>query len=307
MAININLYPPIVNTYMPAFLANETCRIYFALSQYNTMEDIENVQVTLRSQNTNNSMLDHGIYPSEVMIAPLREDTDKKSNDRFYIEINTSDIKTETWEINTYYRVQLRFTKKGITPPASNQLDTWLAANVNNFSEWSTVCLIRAISQPTMVIEGVTNNLGEMAWSLANTAVVGKLIFSNPEETDTLKTYKVKLYNAYNELLTDSGVLYANSYNDINGFNYVLKYNFNANERYKLIVDYTTMTGYSASTEKDFLVKQEEVSDIEITIYAKEDPENGRIGVTIKRTKESSDVNGTFVIRRCSNKDNFTI
>ena len=57
MAININLYPPIVNTYMPAFLVDDVCRVYFSLSQYNIIEDIENVQVTLRNQNTNDSML----------------------------------------------------------------------------------------------------------------------------------------------------------------------------------------------------------------------------------------------------------
>ena len=37
MALN-NLYPPIVDTYMPAFTIDEegkgTCRVYFALSPY---------------------------------------------------------------------------------------------------------------------------------------------------------------------------------------------------------------------------------------------------------------------------------
>ena len=307
MAVNINLYPPIVNTYVPAFLVNETCRLYFSLSPYNTMENIENVQVTLRNQNTNNSMLDPTLYPSEIMLTQLHEDIERKSNDRFYIEINPSDTKYEQWDINTYYRVQLRFTKKGISAPETNQLDSWLTENMNNFSEWSTVCLIRGISQPTLTIDGVTNDLGEMAWSLANTAVVGKLVFANEEETDTLKTYQVKLYDIYNNLLTDSGILYASNYNDINSFNYVLKYNFSVDERYNLVINYSTMAGYSASTEKNFLVTQKEVSDIEISIYAKEDPENGRIGVTIKRTKDASEVSGAFVIRRCSSKDNFMI
>ena len=71
MAININLYPPIVNTYMPAFLVDDVCRVYFSLSQYNIIEDIENVQVTLRNQNTNDSMLNRSKYPSEVKIASL--------------------------------------------------------------------------------------------------------------------------------------------------------------------------------------------------------------------------------------------
>lgn len=98
MAININLYPPIVNTYMPAFIADSddatknVCRIYFTLSQYNVSTDIANVQVTLRDQNTNNSMLKRTKYPSEVMITSLLEDTTKTSNNRFYIEIQSTDI-----------------------------------------------------------------------------------------------------------------------------------------------------------------------------------------------------------------------
>ena len=61
MAININLYPPIVDTYVPAFLTDsgtdkDICRIYFTLSQFNTMNDIKNVQVTVRSQYTNLSV-----------------------------------------------------------------------------------------------------------------------------------------------------------------------------------------------------------------------------------------------------------
>ncbi len=42
-AIN-NLYPPIVDTYMPAFLINSEnaekniCRVYFSLSLFNTQE-----------------------------------------------------------------------------------------------------------------------------------------------------------------------------------------------------------------------------------------------------------------------------
>ena len=43
MAVNNNLYPPIVATYMPAFLINsgnavkDTCRVYFSISAYNSL------------------------------------------------------------------------------------------------------------------------------------------------------------------------------------------------------------------------------------------------------------------------------
>ena len=34
-AIINNLYPPIMDTYMPAFDRNEYCRVYFSLSSFN--------------------------------------------------------------------------------------------------------------------------------------------------------------------------------------------------------------------------------------------------------------------------------
>ena len=40
----MNLYPPIVDTYMPAFLYTESCKIYFSLSPYNSFNDINIVQ-----------------------------------------------------------------------------------------------------------------------------------------------------------------------------------------------------------------------------------------------------------------------
>ena len=59
MAIVNNLYPPICDTYMPAFLIDNAdgCRVYFSLSAFNSLSDIKNVQVTVRNQATNASML----------------------------------------------------------------------------------------------------------------------------------------------------------------------------------------------------------------------------------------------------------
>ena len=171
MAININLYPPIVNTYIPAFLVDSTdedkniCRIYFSLSSYNILEDIKNVQVTVRNQYTNLSALDKSKYPSEVMLTSLQEDATKTSDDKYYIEIKKEDMQGGKFEINQYYKIQMRFThidaaNVALTTP--QKIDGWLAANINLFSEWSTVCLIRGISEPELTISGFTFENGEI-------------------------------------------------------------------------------------------------------------------------------------------------
>ena len=84
MAVTTNLYPPIVDTVMPAFLVGSespeenTCRVYFSLSLFNAITEIENVQVTVRNQVTNKSALNATKYPSEVMLKELLRWLQKK-------------------------------------------------------------------------------------------------------------------------------------------------------------------------------------------------------------------------------------
>ena len=309
MAININLYPPIVDTYAPAFLVDsgtnkDICRIYFTLSQFNTMEDIANIQVTVRSQYTNLSVLDKSKYPSEIMITNIKEDTTKTSDDRYYIELNKTDIQGGKFEINQYYKVQMRFTHKDAPAAPSNQaLDAWLAANINLFSEWSTVCLIRGISTPQLAVSGFTIEGGEISWANYNPIIYGTLSFKNAEETEKLKSYQIKLYDKNNNLLTDSGIQYTNT----NNFSYGLNYNFVAGTAYKFTIECTTMNLYSAIATYEFKTAIEESEILDFTFIANADEDNGRIVLTIKKSNITDGFTGELVLRRTSNKTNFTI
>jgi len=41
MAVYNNLYPPVFEkNYMPSFIATESCKIYFSISNYNSINDI---------------------------------------------------------------------------------------------------------------------------------------------------------------------------------------------------------------------------------------------------------------------------
>ena len=115
MAVNINLYPPVADVYMPAFLIGSsdiqknTCRVYFSISLYNSFSDIKNAQVTVANQNTNLSVLNKSKYPCEIMLTEIKTDLTRISEDRYYIEIKPDDIE-EGFQINQYYKVQIRFT-----------------------------------------------------------------------------------------------------------------------------------------------------------------------------------------------------
>lgn len=315
MAIDINLYPPIVDTYVPAFLVDsgtnkDICRIYFTLSQFNTMNDIANVQVTIRSQYTNLSVLNKTLYPSEVMLTDIYEDTTKTSDDRYYIEIYKTDIQGGAFEINQYYKVQMRFThidaaSVSLTTPQA--IDGWLAANINQFSEWSTVCLVRGISTPQLAVSGFTIEGGKISWANYNPIIYGSIKFANEEETEKLKSYQIKLYNANDEVLIDSGIQYTNTNNNPNSFSYTLPYNFMAGESYKFTIECVTMDLYSALATYEFSVSAEEQEILDMSFSAEKDEDNGRIILTIKKSGVTDGFTGDVILRRASSKTNFTI
>ena len=315
MAVNINLYPPVVETYMPAFLIGSsdvqknTCKIYFSISLYNSLSDIKNAQVTVANQKTNLSVLNKEKYPCEIMLTDIKTDLTRNSDDKYYIEIKTSDIQ-EGFQINQYYKVQIRFTAIGASNISLNtpqKIDSWLAANLSNFSEWSTVCLIRGISVPSLSVSGFDTSADVTLWSLNNVDVIGKLNFSDPMETDTLKSYRIKVYNADDQLLSDSGLLYSNSYSNINEFNYTFEYQFNEGENYYFTFEYETANMYTESNTYNFIVLQEGAEKLEATMTAILDDVNGCIGLHIENNVGQENFIGNITIRRTSSESNFTI
>lgn len=107
--ISNNLYPPIFKkSYVPAFVKN--CSIYFSISPYNSLSDINQnaVQVIVQNQKTNQSVLKRSLYPSGIKITSLHIDNEIKGEEKYYIEINSSDIEGG-FKFNEYYKVQIRF------------------------------------------------------------------------------------------------------------------------------------------------------------------------------------------------------
>ena len=315
MAVNINLYPPVMDTYTPAFLVGSsdiqknTCRVYFSISLYNSLNDIKNAQVIVANQNTNLSVLDKSKYPCEIMLTDIKTDLTRVSDDKYYIEIKTSDIE-EGFQINQYYKVQIRFTAAGaadvsLTPPQA--IDSWLAANLSNFSEWSTVCLVRGISVPSLSISGFDISADTTLWSLNNVDVVGRLTYADSAETDTLKSYQIKLYDINNQLLSDSGIIYSNAYSNINEFNYTFEYAFNEGESYYFTFEYETANMYTESNTYEFMVVQESADILHADLTATLDNINGCIILNIKSKEEGESFVGNITIRRASSESNFTI
>ena len=311
MSILTTLYPPIINTFMPAFVNTSNAKVYFSLSEFNSIEQIMNAQITVVNQNTNLTVLDSTKYPSEIMLKEIQIDN-TKADDKYYIEIENSDLQNGIFEIDNYYNIQIRFTLGGeegaseISLNTPQQLDSWLAANLDYFSEWSRVCIIRAISQPTMSVSGFEIVDGHISWSMANSNFIGTLTFADNNENEILNNYRIKLYEN-NILVSESEKLYTDSYNNPNSFIYNFKYGFIVGNSYRFTIDYETNNLYSNSTSINFDVVQESGPEVDFSFSAKLDEENAKINLEIKRSEDKPLYTGGLIIRRTSSESNFTI
>ena len=308
--LNITLYPPQIPTYQNAFVLTSKCRIYFSLSIYNSYKDIQNnAQVTVSNQNTNQSVLSLTKYPNEIKLCDVKIDN-TKSSDKYYIEIEPEDLQNG-FQINQYYKVQIRFTSADApTPPDSAAIDKWLVDNVDYFSEWSTVCLVRAISQPILTLQNLSSSLGEEGSNIGITTntldIVGSLSFQDSQESDSLSSYQIKLYDEDNNLLTDSGIIYTSAYNNPNEINYTLKYILENGSAYTVTIDIATNNYYYQTFTYNIIVIQTHENPLNALVVAENEKESGRIKLTIASTTTDT-FQGSVIIRRTSNRSNFTI
>lgn len=308
--LNITLYPPQIPTYQNAFVLTSKCRIYFSLSIYNSYKDIQNnAQVTVSNQNTNQSVLSLTKYPNEIKLCDVKIDN-TKSSDKYYIEIEPEDLQNG-FQINQYYKVQIRFTSADApTPPDSAAIDKWLVDNVDYFSEWSTVCLVRAISQPILTLQNLSSSSEDEGSNIAITTntldIVGSLTFQDSHESDSLSSYQIKLYDEDDNLLTDSGIIYTSAYNNPNEINYTLKYILENGSAYTVTIDIATNNYYYQTFTYNIIVIQTHENPLNALVVAENEKESGRIKLTIASTTTDT-FQGSVIIRRTSNRSNFTI
>ena len=64
------IYPPIINYAMPSFNYEDKVKIYFAISTYNSKDEIKQAQVTVRYQINNANALNTSTYPNKIKILP---------------------------------------------------------------------------------------------------------------------------------------------------------------------------------------------------------------------------------------------
>lgn len=301
------LYPPVISTFLPAFVNTTDAIIYFSLSPYNSPSQIQRVHVTLTNQLNNESALNN---LNGILFTNLQYDD---TSGMYYIVIPITAVKGNSFNINQFYKVQLRFDSYngGSIPTAENEITNYLLTYQSYFSEWSTVCLIKPILQPNIQLRPFDLYSGSdpIAFNKGIISISGKLYFGDNSvtETETLQSYKIQILNSItNEAVLESPTIYTGDNINPNDINYKidlqgLDISMDTHFIFKIVIG--TKNQYVTSKEWQFQISDFlDESSFDPTLTVEMDNEEG---IATLHVKNAQTVFGTIHIKRGSSIDNF--
>lgn len=286
----MNLYPPIVDSSLPAFPAKHLCIIPYKVSQYNSPQDIKNVQISLVYQDSGKTALNTSLYPNEIIFMNRAPDSNSVSIPRSAVDGG--------WKVGKIYKVQLRFGLESI--PSSNPSNTWISQQIvnNKFSEWSTVCLLKVTGDVQLEImgfeSGATNYVSTQAYEFQGQ-------YKNTDKTESELQYQFSLYNRDTGDLLEKGDIKYHLATDTDSciFKTLLE-----NDKY-YTVEYRVFTKnkYERSVLYDFEVVADSLEKINVTIEPIVYEEEGYIDVSVK----GGNYIGNFILRRTDSKSAYKV
>ena len=333
------LYPPVIASSLPAFLvSNGTLRVPISFSKFNNTEDFVSAHISIVKKDTGMNVVNtvddtvNGRYRAAGIIlnVPVLHSTvDGKTE--YYVEINSSDLGTVVgsyrgWIPGYFYKVQVRLSAANYSPSDGGQ-QAWLNLHASDFSEWSTVCIIKAIGDITLSLSSFnytyhTSDATKTFSATGRTMVfTGK--FSCVDVTETLAYYRLKIYEypktASSQLLDDSGYIYNNAVN-INEFNYAFKNRSEAGDKFVVELEYNTINDFNENLTITYNLSRTVLDPIQATVVSLDNDEHGILSdlTTIGEENDEGRValklytptnavfNGTLCVRRASSRNGFS-
>lgn len=305
------LYPPIIPSYIPAVVhvdGKATISIPVSFSPFHgNSNEVKAIQYCVQHQNTNANILSgNGIKEYAPNLA-------QDSNMKAHLADNNVPIFCSGLNINTFYKVQMRFSKVAYSPTQNKSYQEWLNENRSSFSEWSTVCLFKVISRPSLIIEDSWSKNENNPKNTNHGKFQGLLSFADSNDKEYLKSYQMKLYEK-ETLLDETGLVLADVNNPNHlSFDYYVNLLDDTSKKYFLKVNYTTINGYSPAEELVFPFYIEEDAGTQPILYwdTQSAETEGAIRLFFKmpvdnETIKDSVVMGNYIISRSSIEDNYT-
>lgn len=255
------LYPPIIESSIPAILLNNSVGIEFyfndLVSSIKSINDIQGIQVKVTSidginklklgerEDSNTRFCNNNL--NILIINREDPDTDEEYDlEDSIIYLDNNDFYYEKGQI---YKVQMRYSL--IKYNNENQTN-WLNSNISSFSEWSTYCIFKIIEEPEFTIE-INNNKEIYQYS---SIYCSKFIYNDNFQDEGFYSGQISLQKGYMTLET-SPLLY---YKDL-FYPYYFKTLMDEATDYKIVINYTTQNKYHGKIEKIISITPTEKSD----------------------------------------------
>lgn len=358
------LYPPVIATFLPAFVNTGEVEIPFSLSPFNEKDAIKRIHISLTTQKSNENAFSYNCGIKFVSIAEAL-----KSDGTYSVKISSSDLRgAKPFDPTQYYKVQIRFDlSDGIVkvPNTASATDVnkdqtekpstiekeitntgisesiksaYLREKIDYFSEWSTVCLIRPILQPELILNGFddadkASDQDNPAFNEGIIALSGKLFFienianvqndsgSNITQKktyassydETLQSYYIQVLDSLDDdkILYTTDTQYTSNEQDPNELKYNLDtknipgINGDENLQLRLRIVYTTRNQYTKEETWFFRISNfDTVEGFDPRLAVEVNNEDAQ-AILHFRNKNPIKVSGYFVIKRASSLDNF--
>lgn len=321
MATVVNtLFPPVIPTFMNAFPNTTDAVVYFSLSPFNSSTEIKHVHVFVVNQLNNENAIATK-HPSGVLFSDLNYDT---KAGMYYVTIPVTDIDGNVFNINQFYKVQLRFDScnwddidGNDVPNSEKKVTNYLLNYQQYFSEWSSVCLIRPILQPSIFIKTFeiyqeAAGSGKVpSYNKGIIPIVGNMSFGDgsQNETETMQSYQIKILSENGkEVLQTYPTIYTGDNLDPNVINYKIdlqKLDTADSSQFKLEITGITRNQYTCTKTYDFQISNFlEEEKFNPVLKVEMDNENGIAKVHVTNKSEQT-LFGTVYIKRSSSLDNF--
>lgn len=254
------IFPPLVGSSQPAFLAGGDLNIYFSLSSLSSGFDVNNgyahvsiirkdgVKV-LKNTDDNDRYRSTGI----LLDVPISRASSLGDN-QYFITIKQGDLRSKSGDYSGFipgwiYKVQIRLSS--VKYGGQGKQEEWLQIKSDFFSEWSTICYVKAISDMRLQIPLFNFDSKEpveedMIYRINDVDFFGSLSALEPssnEDFDYVNLYLYEERNAEDILIDSSGNIFKSELSD-SYFSYIFPISFKQDTKYTLKLTYITENGY---------------------------------------------------------------
>lgn len=273
------LYPPQIEETIAAFYVVDgkaSLSIPFVMNQAVSKSEVKEIAVKIKS-----------ILNNEVLFTGT---TDVIDYDKNIITIELANY-NDYLKIGQYYKAQIAYI------------------NLNNeVGYYSTVGITKFTTKPTVKLVG---DLTPGKLHCVNYSYTGEYSQVGLDSTEKVYSYEFAVYDKNNNLYLTSGELLHNHENDTEGNlstdTWELTKALPEDEVFTLYYKVTTSNGLEESSAGYRIYTGETVDpEVEIDVTAEMDNDNGICTIALKPTGSASTLNGSFILSRASNKDNYT-